>query len=413
MSAQCAQCGGDDDQEGNLLLKIVVAAQGERVWLHAKCWDPWLAEQREAFSRNFSSRGNPSRDEAAARSPGEDGQSRPSSLTPSSSRLSRGGPRLDCRRGGVGYRDPSVFTSQLDWALFYALALGLAVLPADSRKHPIAKLAPHGFKSATRDAAILTEWWQAYPHAEPAIAIPLDMVVADADESGGQHGVTDFERLAGCRISDIETPQAQTRTGGVHALFAAQGHSYGNHRIRGTAVDVRGGGLGYLVAPGHHNGRFWLKPPWATPLRPAPAWMDEALKREPLTLAPRTVLERAAVSASLSSDPWSRKKALLALERACARIVAAPCGEQRSTLNRESFTIGGLIGRDDLDYTEGCDALVAAARQMPAYREPWHNLEEMVAHALEDGMARPLPVSDVELFMRNLRARMRAQRPPK
>ena len=68
-------------------------------------------------------------------------------------------------------------------------------------------------------------------------------------------------------------------------------------------------------------------------------------------MAPRAAL------APPSSDSWAQKKALAELERACAKIVAAPCGAQDSTRHAQCFYIGGLIARGDLGYEEAYAAL--------------------------------------------------------
>jgi hypothetical protein len=77
-----------------------------------------------------------------------------------------------------------------------------------------------------------------------------------------------------------------------------------------------------------------------------------------------------------------------ALDRACAAIVAAPNGAQETTLHREAFSIGGLIGAD----LSGCEAfavLLAAAKSIPAHGEPWRNIERKLRHSLSRGMERP------------------------
>jgi hypothetical protein len=70
-----------------------------------------------------------------------------------------------------------------------------------------------------------------------------------------------------------------------------------------------------------------------------------------------------------------------------------------------------LVARGDLSYAEAYAALLEAARAMPAYREPWRNLEERVARSLEAGVERPLAISETESWMRDFRARMRLRRP--
>ena len=82
-------------------------------------------------------------------------------------------------------------------------------------------------------------------------------------------------------------------------------------------------------------------------------------------------------------------------------------GEPR---HQQCFFIGGIIGRGDLDYATAYDALLAASRAV-AHVPPWRNLQDRVAASIAAGMGYPLALSNVELFMRNLRARMRAQRP--
>jgi hypothetical protein len=304
---------------------------------------------------------------------------------------------------GGAFQGWESFASQLEWALAYA-RFGLAVFPVAANKHPIYRLAPHGFKSASRDPAIIADWWTERPHADPAIAIGADMVVADADASHAQRGIADLERLAGVSIVDIPAPCAQTRTGGRHVWFASQGRRYVNKRLPGAAVDVKNLG-GYVVAPGYQNGRFWLKPLWEVPLPPAPAWLNPLLKREPLVLA-----SRAAFALPAADDPWARKQALQVLDRACERIVATPCGERDNTRHAQCFFIGGLVERGDLDYPTAYAALLASARAV-AHDPPWRNLEDRVANSIAAGMKRPLALSETDLFMRNLRARMRARRP--
>ena len=291
------------------------------------------------------------------------------------------------------------FASQLDWALAYS-RFGLFVFPVGANKKPIVL---HWREDATRDPAVIEGWWRKHPHADVAVALDADMVVADADMSHGQWGLADIERLAGRAIDNIAAPCAVTPSGGAHFYFRAAGRCYRNVRISGTAIDVKSVG-GYVVAPGFNNGREWRRPLWIAPLPPGAAWLDQALK-EPQKLAPRAALS------SPPSDPYARKKALASLEQACATIVAAPCGEQDDTRNRKCFYVGGLVARGDLDYEAAYDALLEAARAMPAYRSSWRNLEERVARSIGAGMDHPLALSETELWLRNLRARMRLKRP--
>jgi hypothetical protein len=123
------------------------------------------------------------------------------------------------------------------------------------------------------------------------------------------------------------------------------------------------------------------------------------------------VLSPAAALVPASSDPWAQKNARAQLERACAKIVAAAPGTQDSTRHAQCFYIGGLIARGDLGYEEAYAALLEAARAMPAYRDPWRNLETRVARSLEAGIGQPLALSETESWVRRFRARVSSKQP--
>ena len=103
-------------------------------------------------------------------------------------------------------------------------------------------------------------------------------------------------------------------------------------------------------------------------------------------LAPRTALAPLVIGSLRAEERAGRS-----LTRACAKIVAAPCGAQDATRHAQCFYIGGLIGRGDLGYAEAYAALLEAARAMPAYRDPWRNLEARVARSIESGMGARWP----------------------
>src|SRR5262249_40041586 len=82
-----------------------------------------------------------------------------------------------------------------------------------------------------------------------------------------------------------------------------------------------------------------------------------------------------------------------ALDAACRRIVAAPNGQQRSTLNAEAYSIGPLAGADALPSGSARRVLIYAATQMPSLdsRRPWRpgELEKTAVQGFEDGLAHP------------------------
>jgi hypothetical protein len=266
----------------------------------------------------------------------------------------------------------------LAWARAYA-DHGLPILPVRPDKTP---LTPHGLKDASTDPPALEKWWRAWPYADPAWALPATVVVIDVDVKPGRNGYQGFKLLEGCDPRDVMTPTTSTPSGGMHLFYEAEEPYRNRVAIEGTAIDIRAEG-GYVILPGHRNGRRWINKLRATPLAPAPAWLDITLKETPSASGFRCL-------PSSSSQPLLREQALATLRRACTRVIAAPEGAQEDTRHRECFRIGGMIAREDLDYATAITALVAAACAMPTYRDPWRNLDERVARSIKAGMVRLL-----------------------
>jgi AAA domain/Bifunctional DNA primase/polymerase, N-terminal len=238
------------------------------------------------------------------------------------------------------------------------------------------KMPSGSLKDATLDAGILRGWWRRWPHAEPAWALPAGLVVVDLDRKQNEDGLRDFAAHEGVSPDDVSTPQATTPSGGRHLVFAADGAEYRNGvRINGSAIDLRTLG-GYVVLPGPNNGRAWLKP-LSTPIAPAPKW-----------IAP-TASAKARPQGEPRPFTGETPDARAALDRACKAIKEAPVGEQETTLNRECFSIGGFVGAGVLDAETAIAALTAAANAMPAYAEPWRDLEQKVRRSVGEGMREP------------------------
>jgi hypothetical protein len=268
-------------------------------------------------------------------------------------------------------------TSPLAWALAYA-AYGLDVFPVRADKTPLTE---HGLKDASRDPVVVEAWWRRWPFADPALAVPGYIVVADLDEKHGKHGVADFIRLEGCSPRDVMTPMATTPSGGLHLYFSASKPYKNAVAISGTGIDTRSAG-GSVILPAAGNGRRWLRRLSTTPMRPSPGWLDCAARQEP----PAGLSHR---SSPLEASPLGAPLSTVArklLQRAIARILGAPRGEQEDTRHRQCFWVGCLIADGVLDYAIASRALTAAARLMAAHAEPWRNLEEKVQASIERGM---------------------------
>lgn len=184
-----------------------------------------------------------------------------------------------------------------------------------------------------------------------------------------------------------ETPMVHTASGGLHLYFALPDsdlRNTGGARGRGIGpgLDWRGEG-GYVIAPAPGSG-YEADPIWnLDTVAPAPV---------PLVLLPRQPEPRNMVR-PITPRTGLSPYADAALDNACRRIIAAPPGEQETTLNSEAFAIGGLAGARVIPADFGRRTLVWAARQMRDHdpHRPWRarEIEGKVERAFENGMRRP------------------------
>ena len=271
----------------------------------------------------------------------------------------------------------------LDEALAYA-ARAQPVFPLHLRKVPYK--ATHGFKDATTDPALIRDWWSQWPHSLVGGATGHVSVVLDVDVKDGRNG---FDTLAELGFASLpETPMAHTRSGGLHLHFSAPpfdiGCTVGNTgRGIGIGLDWRGLG-GYVVLPSPGSG-YWWDPHWnwdTVPLAKVPA---ELLPREKVEIAPGVAMD------CIGLDAYGEA----ALESAIEKILAAPAGSQRMTLNNECLSIGSLAAAGGVPPDLALDVLLTAAAGLRSYdpKRPWRadQIAMTVKTAFRDGMARPRP----------------------
>lgn len=176
-------------------------------------------------------------------------------------------------------------------ALAYA-ARGWAVFPLQARgKLP---LTPHGFKDATTDEALITQWWTRWPNANIGIATGglSGIVVVDID---GERGQASFGALAG-EHETIETLVSETGGGGYHLIFDAGDEAIRNSQSTiGPGIDTRGDG-GYIVAPPsvHPTGALYQWTDADAPIAALPDWLRPE-NHKPTPAPARTVSRSAPV----------------------------------------------------------------------------------------------------------------------
>jgi hypothetical protein len=140
-------------------------------------------------------------------------------------------------------------TTPLEAALDYSAFCG--VLPCTARKAPIKieGLFEHGVASATTDAAVITKAWTQYKAADIGLALPLGVLVVDVDVATGKQGRADFIRLFECAPEEMATTVSTTARGGWHVYLRFDPLLQLVQTTITSSVDVRIGGLGYVIAP--------------------------------------------------------------------------------------------------------------------------------------------------------------------
>jgi hypothetical protein len=151
-----------------------------------------------------------------------------------------------------------------------------------------------------------------------------------------------------------------------------------------SSLDVRIGGLGYVIAPSPGNGRRWIQPLLSTPLMEAPQWLLERLRRPP---EPEPGEAQPFVGET-------SERAQEALERACRALSSAPPGTRDATIGQVVYRVGRLAPAGELDPESALAALLKAMASNPG-TDKRHR--DKVERCFRDGFknpAEPGPIDD-------------------
>lgn len=235
----------------------------------------------------------------------------------------------------------------LDAARAYA-AMGWLVLPIrPGTKLPSCRRGVHD--ATTVDDQIPRLWRGGTADVAVAGGGPARLVILDVD---GDAGRAALETLSAELGPLPDTRRARTPRGGEHLYFVLPGACdqaaiKNSVKLLGTDLDVRSRG-GYVVAP-PSPGYVWLdeRAPAALP----PAWVDRLVALS----APRPPVTR---------HRGSRTTGYIdaAVQAAVTAVAGAPEGERNNALNREAYSLGGLVATGALDEQLVTDALTDAAR---------------------------------------------------
>ncbi len=166
-----------------------------------------------------------------------------------------------------------VAVHRLGWSALGYAAAGLPVFPCEGKEPRVAG----GFKSASKDPAQITDWWQRWPDA--AIGIPTGAAsgvsVLDVDARHG--GLATLAEIIREHGPLPDGPVVITGGGGLHYWF---GHHDGLRCKSGVlpGIDVRAGGGYVIAAPSIHTSGVpyrWHPCDWdiSVPLPAPPDWL--------------------------------------------------------------------------------------------------------------------------------------------
>jgi len=245
----------------------------------------------------------------------------------------------------------------------------------------------HGKDDATGDPAQVQRWWQAMANANIAVACGATsgIIVIDLDaidDTNAHDGQATWQKLAS-HYGDIETRQQRTGGGGLQLFFLhpGAGVEISNRAQLLPGIDVRGDGGYTVVGPSIHpdTGKAYE---WTNDIEPQqpPIWLlgilfDDDARLEALKIAmPDEQLRLAWSKESWSKSPELRTaqpaKALptgptvsadsdemkrwltVTMDKAYQAVASAPKGSRNAVLNRETYSLAGLmpyISRDEIE----------------------------------------------------------------
>jgi hypothetical protein len=177
----------------------------------------------------------------------------------------------------------------------------------------------------------------------------------DVDVANGKQGRADFIRFFGCAPEEMETAVATTARGGWHVFLKFEPSLQLVQTTITSSLDVRVGGVGFVIAPSPGNGRHWIQPLLSTPLMEAPQWLLERLRRPP----------EPEPGEAKPFEGQTSVRAQEALDRACAALASAPPGARDTTIGQVVYRVGRLAAAGEVDAESALRPLLAAIAGNP------------------------------------------------
>ena len=248
---------------------------------------------------------------------------------------------------------------------------GLPVFPCARSKTPMKDSA--GFREASTDLQRVRYLFKRYPGALIGVATGELSGIDALDIDSAKHPEAGDWLMS---WGPIQSRTHRTRSGGSHLLFSHEPGLGCQESYPVAGVDLRAEG-GYII--------WW--PAAGFEIRDVPVlrWPDKLLAavRKPAPTPLRFTPLR----------PTGAAYAAHAIAGACRAILEAPNGLQATTLNREAFSLGTLVGAGAAGADLVRRALQETGRQMRNYddQKPWRpdQIDKIVDAGLRAGIERP------------------------
>ena len=217
------------------------------------------------------------------------------------------------------------------------------IFPCNINKRPLIK---NGFKAATTDQDIISEWWAKNPNASIGAPTGDGLLVLDIDLPDGQSALDALEK----ENSPLpQTLEQRTGSGGRHLFFSVDTKIKNSAGKLGVNLDIRGDG-GYIILPpsNHESGNHYE---WTNknPIAEAPKWLIRKLTAQNPNDKKRTITG--------ISTHYGQK----ALVTELAELTGTSEGSRNHRLNQAAFSLGQLVAGGELDQGQVEAALQSAA----------------------------------------------------
>lgn len=281
-------------------------------------------------------------------------------------------------------------------------------------KHPVTA---HGLHDATTDTTQIRQWWSKMPLANIGLLTEGWWVVDIDPRNGGVDSIQELVRQWGSPERGLVS---HTGGGGAHLFMVPSGPQLAADVPRQLApgVDLKGAGGYVILPPSMHasGGQYvWAQGTGAERLQKLACWAGEApaaaleLFRPAVAsgiwvediIAELGKTEEVAApgtgpASTIEPTPTRRQYAQHCLVAACTAIRESVEGERNNILNREAYSMGGLVAAGLLSDVEARKALCAAAMELQDEEFTADEIDRTIDRSMAVGAQSPRRCEHIE-----------------